>query len=148
MCPREATHVREALTGLFPANFLCLSLQNQFKTVTPDHRAELRRKEEELEGAAAALAEADAGMGALAAKYDKTLARIADDRRAVAVEEAERDAELAALLADRQRAEQAQQAALNQSALLRSQVCSKFVGFCDITSVCQNLNSKLNAMCS
>lgn len=62
-------------------------------------------------------------MHSLAAKYDKTLARLAEDRKAVATEEAERDAEEIAVQSTRKQAVATEAAANQQQAVLEEQVC-------------------------
>lgn len=61
-------------------------------------------------------------MHSLAAKYDKTLARLAEDRKAVTAEEAERDAEDAAVADSRAQASQAQAAGKTQQSKFDEQV--------------------------
>ena len=61
-------------------------------------------------------------MHSLAAKYDKTLARLAEDRKAVTAEEAERDAEEAAVADSRAQASQAEAAAKTQQSKFDEQV--------------------------
>ena len=61
-------------------------------------------------------------MHSLAAKYDKTLARLAEDRWAVAAEEAERDAEQSAVQSSREQALAAEAAAKQEQAQLDEQV--------------------------
>ena len=61
-------------------------------------------------------------MHSLAAKYDKTLARLAEDRKAVTAEEAERDAEEAAVADSRAQASQAEAAATTQHSNYAEQV--------------------------
>lgn len=66
-------------------------------------------------------------MQSLAAKYDKTLTRLAEDRKAVASESAERDAEEGAVQRSREQAVAAQAAAQEEQAQFGEQVkaCSK-----------------------
>lgn len=58
----------------------------------------------------------------MAAKYDKTLARLAEDRKAVTAEEAERDGEEAAVSRSREQASQAEAAAKSQQTKFEEQV--------------------------
>ncbi len=87
-------------------------------------RRQLAEKEEALAAAADKLADIHQHMHSLAAKYDKTLARLAEDRKAVATEEAERDAEEIAVQSTREQAAATEAAAEQQQALLKEQVCS------------------------
>ncbi|KAL0047708.1 hypothetical protein WJX82_009972 [Trebouxia sp. C0006] len=89
-----------------------------------DLRRQLAEKEEALAAAADKLADIDQHMHSLAAKYDKTLARLAEDRRAVATEEAERDAEEIAVQSTREQAVATEAAAKQQQALLEEQVAA------------------------
>ena len=86
-------------------------------------RQQLAEKEEALAAAADNLAGIDQQMHSLAAKYDKTLARLADDRRAVATEEAERQAEESAVQTTREAAAAAETAAEQQQDKFDRQVC-------------------------
>lgn len=86
------------------------------------HRRQLQAKEEALADASDKLADMEQHMHSLAAKYDKTLARLAEDRKAVTAEEAERDAEEAALLRSREQAGQAKAAAKARMLELEEQV--------------------------
>lgn len=61
-------------------------------------------------------------MQSLAAKYDKTLTRLAEDRKAVASEAAERDAEESAVQRSREQAVAAQAAAQQEQAQFDGQV--------------------------
>lgn len=61
-------------------------------------------------------------MHSLAAKYDKTLARLAEDHKAVTAEEAERDAEEAAVADSRAQASQAEAATKTQQSKFDEQV--------------------------
>ncbi|DBA83906.1 TPA: hypothetical protein ACH3X1_006411 [Trebouxia sp. C0004] len=87
-----------------------------------DLRRQLAEKEEALAAAADKLADIDHHMHSLAAKYDKTLARLAEDRKAVATEEAERDAEEIAVQSTREQAVATEAAAKQQQGLLEKQV--------------------------
>lgn len=110
-------------------------------------RRQLAEKEEALAAAADKLADIDQHMHSLAAKYDKTLARLAEDRRAVATEEAERDAEEIAVQSTREQAVATEAAAKQQQALLEEQVCSTswmHNKICHMQAfVCQHLNAQL-----
>ena len=88
----------------------------------PFFRRQLQQKEEALAAAADKLAEIDQQMHSLAAKYDKTLARLAEDRKAVATEEAEQEAEERALQSSREKAVAAQAATKQEQAQLDKQV--------------------------
>ena len=85
-------------------------------------RRQLAEKEEALAAAADRLGEIDQQMHSLAAKYDKTLARLAEDRKAVATEEAERNAEELAVQSTREQAVAAAAAAKQQQTLFDKQV--------------------------
>lgn len=87
-------------------------------------RRQLQEKEEALAAAADSLAEIDQHMHSLAAKYDKTLARLAEDRKAVATEEAERDAEESAVQSTKEQAVAAQATARKQQEQFDEQVVS------------------------
>ncbi|KAL0028763.1 hypothetical protein WJX79_005643 [Trebouxia sp. C0005] len=89
-----------------------------------DLRSQLAEKEEALAAAADKLADIDQHMHSLAAKYDKTLARLAEDRKAVATEEAERDAEEIAVQSTRKQAVATEAAANQQQAVLEEQVAA------------------------
>ena len=86
------------------------------------YRRQLLEKETALAAAADKLADIDQHMHSLAAKYDKTLARLAEDRRAVATEEGERDAEEAAVQSSREQAVAAEAAAKEEQAQFDEQV--------------------------
>ena len=75
-----------------------------------------------MAAAADTLANIDQHMHSLAAKYDKTLARLAEDRRAVATEEAEQDAEETAVQSSREQAIAAEAAAKEEQAQFDEQV--------------------------
>ena len=75
-------------------------------------------------------------MQSLAAKYDKTLARLAEDRKAVASEAAERDAEERAVQRSREQAVAAQAAAQEEQAQFDEQVKHPFI--CLQTYVCRH----------
>lgn len=85
-------------------------------------RRQLLKKEEALAAAAGKLADIDQHMQSLAAKYDKTLMRLAEDRKAVASEAAERDAEESAVQQSREQALAAQAAAEEEQAQFDKQV--------------------------
>ena len=91
-------------------------------------RRQLLKKEEALAAAADKLADIDQHMHSLAAKYDKTLTRLADDRKAVASEAAERDAEESAVQRSREQALAAQAAAEEEQAQFDEQVLLHLTG--------------------
>ncbi len=100
----------------------CKAVFRLFELVCPCRR-QLAEKEEALAAAADKLADIDHHMHSLAAKYDKTLARLAEDRKAVATEEAEQDAEESAVQSTREQAVAAEAAAEEQQAKFDEQVC-------------------------
>lgn len=85
-------------------------------------RQRLAEKEAALAAAADKLSGIDQQVHSLAAKYDKTLARLAEDRKAVAAEEAERQAEEATAQSTREQAAAAEAAAQKQQADFDQQV--------------------------
>ena len=89
-------------------------------------RQQLQQKEAALAEASAKLADIDGQMHSLAAKYDKTLARLAEDRQAVRTEEAEREAEAAAVASSRAQAAEAQAAAEMQQSRFNDEVSNIF----------------------
>lgn len=91
-------------------------------------RRQLLKKEEALAAAADKLADIDQHMHSLAAKYDKTLARLAEDRKAVASEAAERGAEESAVQRSREQALAAQAAAQEEQAHFDEQVLLHLTG--------------------
>ena len=92
-------------------------------------RHQLAEKEEALAAASDKLADIDGHMHSLAAKYDKTLARLAEDRKAVAMEEAERDAEEGTVMDAREQAAAVEAAAEEQQAKFDEQ--ANTLGCCD-----------------
>lgn len=90
------------------------------------NRRQLQQKEGALEAASVKLADIDQHMHSLAAKYDKTLARLAEDRKAVTTEEAEQDAEEAAVASSRAQAAAAQTAAELQQSGFDDEVSNMF----------------------
>lgn len=91
-------------------------------------RRQLAEKEKALAAASDKLADIDSHMHSLAAKYDKTLARLAEDRKAVAMEEAERDAEESTVEGTRAQAAAAEAAAEEQQAKFDEQ--ANLLGCC------------------
>ena len=85
-------------------------------------RQQLQEKEEALAAASDRLTDIDQHMHSLAAEYDKTLARLEEDRKAVTAEEAERDAEEAAVAQSRAQANEAEAAATTQQTKFDQQV--------------------------
>ena len=91
-------------------------------------RRQLLEKEEALAAAADKLANIEQHMHSLAAKYDKTLTRLAEDSRAVASEAAERDDIESAVQRSREQADAAQAAAEQEQAQFDEQVWQHLTG--------------------
>ena len=111
-------------------------------------RRQLAEKEEALAAASDELADIDSHMHSLAAKYDKTLARLAEDRKAVAMEEAERDAEESTVESAREQAAAAEAAVEEQQARFDEQ--ANTLGCCHgkhVTMCMQCISHLCNRRC-